>query len=208
MQDCLAAEPEQDGFRIQRRFFHGGRPLRFGGFRNDAPVRLYRRDIGQLEIRAGQIEVALAPKKTGALLGKLMCDMDSNLEQQISQLNRLTTLSADLTARRQLDARSRTHRFGALASFLRSYVLQLGFLDGQIGLNAAWQLAFARHGGSRIGIAANSQALCAQPVRTTRDDQWDGVGSSFSLRALSRCCGNATNSCRSLGSRQAMPVGA
>jgi len=143
VQDCLAAEPEQDGFRIQRRFFHGGRPLRFGGFRNDAPVRLYRCDIGQLEIRAGQIEVALAPKKTGALLGKLMCEVDSNLEQQISQLNRLTTLSAELTARRQLDVRSRTHRFGALARFLRSYVLHLGFLDGQIGLNAAWQSAFA-----------------------------------------------------------------
>jgi (heptosyl)LPS beta-1,4-glucosyltransferase len=143
VQDCLAAEPEQDGFRIQRRCFHGGRALRFGGFRNDAPVRLFRRDIGQLEIRAGQIEVAVAPKKTGDLLGKLMCDMDSNLEQQISQLNRLTTSSAQLTAQRQLDVRSRTYRFAALVSFLRSYILQMGFLDGQIGLNAAWQLAFA-----------------------------------------------------------------
>ena len=143
IQDQVASEPTDDGFRVPRRFLHQGNFLRFGVYRGDAPIRLYRKAVGRIELHNGQFEIGVETQKIGSLASKLTCEIIGQLDQEIINLLRVSTHRAAAADRKGRQAKQRTAVFGAAWQFLRSYVLNFGALDGWAGLKASWLSAAA-----------------------------------------------------------------
>jgi (heptosyl)LPS beta-1,4-glucosyltransferase len=143
IQDQLASEPTEDGFRIPRRFLRQGQVLRFGVFRTDAPIRLYRKAVGRIELCDGQFEVAVEPQKVGSLSSMLTCEMFDEFDREIINLLGLTSRRAAAANGKGWQANRRTAVFGAAWQFLRSYLLNFGAADGWAGLKASWLSAAA-----------------------------------------------------------------
>jgi hypothetical protein len=142
VQDCLAKEPVEDGFQINRRIVRQGQLLQFGVFRNDAPLRLFRKEAGRIEVLNGNVELPVG-SKIGRLLSKLTCELSDPIGQQVVDLLRQTDQRAGIAYQQGTSAKKRNALFGAAWDFLRSYVLHFGFRDGWAGLHASWLSASA-----------------------------------------------------------------
>ena len=61
--------PKHDGYRIRRRNHFLGHPIRFGPWRNDDCLRLFRRDVGRYVGPTDHAEVVISTGKVGWLDG-------------------------------------------------------------------------------------------------------------------------------------------
>ena len=125
-----------DGYRIPRLSEFCGRFMRHGGWRPDHTLRLGRR------AKAGFTDHFLhAHMKVDGPVGELRESLIHfsypNLDDVLEKLNRYSSGHArDMHARGQGGSVGRAVVHGLFA-FLRTYVLRLGFLDGQHGLMLA-----------------------------------------------------------------------
>jgi glycosyltransferase involved in cell wall biosynthesis len=130
----LAAGPAADGYWIYRANHFMGHRIRFSGWRGDRVLRLFRRDLGRYDDSGDHAEVAIATGKVGRLRERLLHYTYWSYDQYFHKLRRYTTQQAETWRR----TGRRTSALDLAASgplrFLRSYVLQLGFLDGLAGL--------------------------------------------------------------------------
>jgi glycosyltransferase involved in cell wall biosynthesis len=131
------AAPRAAAYAMPRRSNFCGHWLRHGGWWPDYVTRLFR--AGAARFSDDRVHERLIVEGTVARLrAPLLHYTYDTLEQALDKLNRYSTLGAE-----QAYARGRRARF-ALAplrgawAFLRSYVLQLGFLDGRAGLMLAY----------------------------------------------------------------------
>ncbi len=136
VQDRLATEPREDGFRISRTPYLRGHPLRHGGFQDDSSIRLYRKTCGQYKLRDGQPEMNLANDLTGALRSRLIVDVCSSIEKYLGEKSH----EADQIARHAhyagRRASLRTAMWRAPARFFQTYILRSGWRDGRAGFHA------------------------------------------------------------------------
>jgi glycosyltransferase involved in cell wall biosynthesis len=109
-----------------------GRPMRHSGWWPDRVLRLFRRGSGRFTDDVVHERVVV-----GGPVGRLAHPIEHHpvrrIEDAIGRMDRYSSLGAE-----KLIARGKTGGFGtALArgwfAFLRTYVLQLGFLDGREG---------------------------------------------------------------------------
>jgi glycosyltransferase involved in cell wall biosynthesis len=126
------AEQEADAFEFPRRSSFCGRPMRHSGWYPDYVLRLFRRGKARFDdvivhervICAGIVKRLEEPLLHFPVL---------RLEDALSRMDRYSTASAErLTAA----GRKVTFMTGighGFFSFLRTYILQLGFLDGTEG---------------------------------------------------------------------------
>ena len=124
------------GFDFPRLARYCGRWIRHSGWYPDRKVRLYRRDLGQW---VGQYvhESVEVSGPVGHLDGDLLHFTCDTLERHRKNVSRYT----DLAAREIQESGRSTPAWKLLLgppfSFVKSYVLQLGFLDGAAGLRIA-----------------------------------------------------------------------
>jgi hypothetical protein len=137
VQDLVATEPAEDGFRIARTFFLRGQPLKHGGFHRDLSLRLYRKDAGRYEMRDGRVEVTVSSHKIGHVKACLACQMCFSIEHRLSNTMRLATRAAEDDRRKGLRPKRRIVLWHAPWRFLQSYILRWGWLDGWAGLHAS-----------------------------------------------------------------------
>lgn len=126
-------DPRADGYRIRRLTGFCGKDVRrsWGG---DRPLRLFRRDAGRFEGGPVHESFRLAAGNTeGNLDGTLAHAGYASIESYVERLNRYTGLAAEGLVERGVPFRPLRLWFGPLATFLRIYVLKLGFLDGVRG---------------------------------------------------------------------------
>jgi hypothetical protein len=143
VQDTIAAEPKEHGFRISRSLsFHGER-LKHGGFEDDASIRLYRKDAARCALRHGRVEVCVDDAKIGRLRARLVRESCRSVEQLVAEMTRLAGVAAYAAQQNGLRPRRWNVLWRAPAQFLRSYVLHSGWLDGWAGLHASFFSAFA-----------------------------------------------------------------
>lgn len=136
VQDTLATEPAQDGFRVGRHVRFHGRRLKYGGFDSDFSIRLYRKDAARYEVRNGQVEAIVPSGKVGRMKARLVYEAGSSVDTSLNALARRATRAA-ADARRQVRVPSR----GAVLwrvpwQFLQSYIVRWGWIDGWAGLHA------------------------------------------------------------------------
>jgi glycosyltransferase involved in cell wall biosynthesis len=132
--------PKFDAYSMPRMAQYLGRWITHSGWYPDRKVRLYRREraewVGQYVHESVRVNGSI-----GVLDGRLLHFTCSSLSEHLRTLDAYTTLAA-----RELVASGRPVPMRRLAfdpawTFVRSYLIQRGFLDGPQGLAIAWMAA-------------------------------------------------------------------
>jgi glycosyltransferase involved in cell wall biosynthesis len=130
----LDGQPRFDAYRIRRTNYFLGNPVRYSGWQNDAPFRLFRRDECQYDDRQVHEHLVVASQKVGTLGASLLHDTCCSLEEMLEKNIRYGQLAAE-----DLYQNGRTSGFINLVvrpclRFLRHYLWKQGFRDGPTGL--------------------------------------------------------------------------
>ena len=133
--------PEYDGYTMPRMAQYLGRWILHSGWYPDRKVRLYDRRkarwTGEFVHESVQVQ---------GTVGHLQCNLlhytFSSISEHLKNMDRYTTLAAE-----ELVARGRRVRWDDLVldpcwTFLRTYFVRAGFLDGIEGLTIAFMAAF------------------------------------------------------------------
>lgn len=126
----------EDGFRVSRRNFFGGKWVRRGGWYPDYVLRLWRKDRGRFDGRAVH-ESVLVPGTVGTLSGELLHFTYRDTADFLDRMNRYSTLAAREMARAGKRVSSLDLLFRPAFTFFRMFVLKRGFLDGTLGFRLA-----------------------------------------------------------------------
>jgi glycosyltransferase involved in cell wall biosynthesis len=136
------AAPRHDGYWIYRRNHFLGHPVRFGPWKNDRCLRLFRRDLGRYVGPTDHAEVELSRGSAGRLRERMLHYTCTSYAQYLPKLARY----ADVQARIWHDQGRRTRVSQLLwrfpLRFVQGYVLRLGFLDGLAGLQVCFLIAY------------------------------------------------------------------
>jgi glycosyltransferase involved in cell wall biosynthesis len=145
IKNLLAAGPTMDGYWIRRANFFLGQRVRFSGWQNDRVLRLFRRDLGRFCGDTDHAQVKLPMHRTGTLVSRLNHFTYRTYDDYFRKFMRYTDQCAKL--KYETGVRRSTLRLLLTVplSFLRAYVLRLGFLDGTIGLQVCWLTAFSSY---------------------------------------------------------------
>lgn len=134
--------PHHDGYWIYRRNHFLGHPIRFGPWKNDRCLRLFRRDLGRYVGPTDHAEVKLASGTVGRLRARMTHYTCTSYAQYLPKLARY----AEVQSRVWHDQGRRTHAGQLLLRFplrfLQGYVWRLGFLDGSAGLQVCALVAY------------------------------------------------------------------
>lgn len=142
IQRLLSQDPDKDGYWIYRANHFMGHRIRYGGWNNDCVLRLFRRDVSRYEGPSDHGEVHVSTGRVGKLRNRMTHYSYWSYDDLFRKFHRYTSLQA-----KQWDeAGVRTSYFQMVWRpgwrFFRDYFLQLGFLDGIIGLQLAMIGAF------------------------------------------------------------------
>jgi glycosyltransferase involved in cell wall biosynthesis len=134
--------PRHDGYWIYRRNHFLGHPIRFGPWKNDRCLRLFRRDLGRYVGPTDHAEVELSSGTAGRLRERLTHYTCTSYAQYLPKLSRY----ADVQSRVWHGQGKRTNASQLLLRFplrfLQGYVWRLGFLDGLAGLQVCLLVAY------------------------------------------------------------------
>lgn len=155
-----------DAYWITRSSSFCGKPIRHGDWRNDRVLRLFRRTRARFTDDPVHERVDCPPPH-GALAGLLLHDSVDSMADAVEKTERYARLGAE-----KLRARGRGGLASALLhaawTFLRGYLVRLGFLDGLAGLSIA---ALNARGTFMRYRLAGRPAPAAQPGERSRAAQ-------------------------------------
>ena len=123
-----------DAFWIGRRNFFMGKEVHYSGWQGDAVVRFFRRDLCRYNDKQVHEEIITESLRVGRLDTKLLHYTYKDMEHFLAKVRRYARWSAQ-------DYGKKTKRVTAFHlavkpffRFFKHYFLQLGFLDGKVGL--------------------------------------------------------------------------
>jgi SAM-dependent methyltransferase len=136
------AAPRHDGYWIYRRNHFLGHAIRFGPWKNDRCLRLFRRDLGRYVGPTDHAEVELSRGSVGRMRERMLHYTCTSYAQYLPKLARYAEVQA-----RIWHEQGRRTGIGQLLwrfplRFLQGYVLRLGFLDGLAGLQVCFLIAY------------------------------------------------------------------
>ncbi len=138
----LSGQPKHDGYWIYRDNHFMGQPVRYGDWKNDKVLRLFRRDLARYEGPSDHGEVVIRGGNVGTLKSRFLHYTYWNYDQLFRKFHRYTTLQAEQWYAQGKRPSYAKMFFNPFLRFLRSYVLQLGFLDGSAGLQISLMAGF------------------------------------------------------------------
>jgi glycosyltransferase involved in cell wall biosynthesis len=127
---------EADGFALPRRSSFCGRVMRHSGWFPDRVLRLFRRHKGRFTDDLVH-ERVVCDGKTARLHNALLHDPVGRLEDAIRRIDQYSTLGAEKLAASDRKVSFFSGITHGTATFLRVYLLKLGFLDGAAGFMLA-----------------------------------------------------------------------
>lgn len=132
---------EYDVFSFPRQSSFCGQYIRHSGWTPDRVTRLFKRELASFSndlVHEKVVTVALVGKLKSAVLHETYV----NLESVLDKANRYSSAGAQtlLSASKKKGSLASALLHGAWA-FVRTYLLRLGFLDGQLGLVLALSVA-------------------------------------------------------------------
>ncbi len=133
----VAADGPLDGYRVPRRNFFCGRPIKHLGWYPDYSIRLFRKDKGRFVEREVHESVQVQGQ-VGTLRHPMLHYTYESLSDFLQRLDRYSTLAA-----RELVKQGKKPRWGELLwrpllTFVKLYILKAGFLDGRDGYTLAF----------------------------------------------------------------------
>jgi FkbM family methyltransferase len=135
-------EPRHDAYWIYRRNHFMGHPIRFGPWKNDRCLRLFRRDLGRYVGPTDHAEVALSSGTVGRLRERLTHYTCDSYSQYLPKVDRYADVQARIwhVAGRRAKLSHLLLRFPL--RFVQGYFWRLGFLDGLAGLQVCMLVAY------------------------------------------------------------------
>ena len=125
--------PQFDHYKIRRQSFFLGKLIRFGSWRHDQPLRLFKRGCVRFD-KAIVHEGMIKRGKSGLIKASILHYSYNTLEEYLEKNSRYVMLGAQ----KRFDQGKRSTPGLALIKglyhFFRTYLLKLGFLDGKEGL--------------------------------------------------------------------------
>jgi glycosyltransferase involved in cell wall biosynthesis len=136
--------PAADAYEVSRLNWYCGRFLRHSGWYPDRKVRLWRRGAARwADASIHELAVVTPGARVGRLAGDLLHYTILDRDQHLRTIERFTTLSAEALLREGRAGQAWKRFVSPAASFLRGYVLKLGFLDGRAGWDVCRLSAYA-----------------------------------------------------------------
>jgi glycosyltransferase involved in cell wall biosynthesis len=126
------------GFRIWRRNFFLGRPLRWGGFDPDPKLRLVRRELARFELRPVHEDMICPPGSIAEIWTPLLHHAYPRLEIYLEHMRRYADLGAELVKDKPRWWLWLNRWFNPPLTFFYNYVVRMGFLDGREGFLLHW----------------------------------------------------------------------
>lgn len=123
-------------YRVSRLSSYCGRFMLHSGWYPDRIVRLFRRDAARFSDDLVH-ERLLVQGQTGQLDGELLHFAFDNIEEVLHKVNQYSSAGATMMHQRGRTASLSGAVLRGLWSFLRTYVLRRGFLDGREGFMLA-----------------------------------------------------------------------
>ncbi|MGA7236297.1 MAG: glycosyltransferase family 2 protein [Bryobacteraceae bacterium] len=133
--------PRHDGYTMPRLARYLGRWILHSGWYPDRKIRLYERSKGRW---VGDFvhESVHVDGRVGQLESNILHFTCESLSEHIKTMERYTTLAAQEIAARQIQVPLWRVLMDPQWTFLKSFVVQRGFLDGREGLTIAYMAAF------------------------------------------------------------------
>ncbi len=138
----VLTNPRYDGYWIYRRNHFLGHPVRFGPWKNDRCLRLFRRDLGRYVGCTDHAEIELSSGTAGRLGERMTHYTCACYAQYLPKISRYADVQSQIW-----HAEGRRTHWGHLLfrfplRFFQGYVLRLGFLDGLVGLQVCALVAY------------------------------------------------------------------
>lgn len=129
-------------YRLRRRSRYLGEVVRHSGWWPDHVTRLFQRDAARYsEDWVHERLLLREPKRLGTLRAIIEHDAVMSVEQVLGKTNRYSSLSAKQMHAAGRSASVRLAIAKGLWAFVRTYLFQLGFLDGRVGFLIAFHSA-------------------------------------------------------------------
>jgi hypothetical protein len=158
IQCLLTAGPQVEAYRIPCRRTYLGHVSKYGVFRSEAPMRLFRRGLGRFVAHRTRIRIRTRVTQPGRTKSKLTHFTSWHVTDLVGSMNDETTRLAKV----RFQSGKRPRLFGAIyrvgRRFLKNYLIRQAFLDGAVGLQMSilsamgvmmteiklWELCYAR----------------------------------------------------------------
>lgn len=142
VRELLGGSPDHAGYLIPRRNHFLGHPIRFGPWKNDRCLRLFRRDAVRYVGNTDHAHAKLHDGSVGTLQNYLLHYTCTSYDQYLPKLQRYAALQARVWYKQG----RRTNAFQMLLRgpfrFLQGYIARFGFLDGVAGLQVCALVAY------------------------------------------------------------------
>ena len=133
--------PQYDAYTMPRLARYLGRWILHSGWYPDRKIRLYRRD--KASFVGDFVHESVAVKgRVGALENNILHFTCESLSEHVKTLDRYTTLAAQELAARKVEVPLSKLIVDPAWTFVKTYFIQRGFLDGPEGLTIAHMAAF------------------------------------------------------------------
>lgn len=141
------------GYRMPRRNRFMGEIVRHGGWWPDYVVRLYRSDRGRFNDNLVH-ESVIVDGAIGTLQNPIEHDTIASEADADGKIERYAEIAAQELLSRGRGSSAPAAALRGAAAYLRSYVLQLGFLDGRAGLRVArYQARYTQKKWAKVAAA-------------------------------------------------------
>jgi glycosyltransferase involved in cell wall biosynthesis len=154
---AIAAPNGIDGYEIPRRSRFCGRIVRFSGWQPDYVLRLFRRDKGRFSGDTVHEKVKLSGR-LGRLSTPIEHDSITDVDDARDKIARYSAAAAAQLIEKGARGSIGKALSHAAWAFIYSYLLQLGFLDGTVGIRvAAYKASYTYQKWARVAAAGRRE---------------------------------------------------
>ncbi len=121
--------PKYDAYWIGRKNFFWNKEIKHGQWGRDRVIRLFKRDLSRYEDKEVHAEIVVNGK-IGSLRNKLLHFTYRGLDDYLRRLNKYSKWGANQRLKEGWKGRRYQVVFFPLFTFIRNYLINLGFLDG------------------------------------------------------------------------------
>ncbi len=132
--------PKHNAYWLKRQNYFMGQKLNYSGWQGDKVIRLFKRDSCSYQEKNVHSEV-IVNGTTGQLKNKLDHYTYKDLEHYLEKSNRYSTWGAYDRIEKTKNVTAYHFIVKPFAGFFKKYIIQLGILDGKVGLIIAGQYA-------------------------------------------------------------------
>ena len=134
IRQTLESNPDYDAYQIPRKNTFLGTTIRFSGWQNDAPVRLFLRDRCRYDNRRVHEHLRVTANKMGKMRAPILHNTCGTLEHAFEKSIRYGSLGADDLDESGQRVSAASLLIRPIFRFLRHFIWKQGFRDGSMGI--------------------------------------------------------------------------